>query len=172
MSPERRAEIVRLLEESGKGFQAAVAEVPHEHVVMCPGPDRWSVFQIVEHVAIAENGMFRMLSTAGPVESSLEDAEKEAFIASRADNREARFQAPERAKPTGRFADLSEALNRFAEARQKTIQFARETELDLYRVSASHPAFGLVNGYELLMIMAGHARRHTHQIAETVRSLV
>jgi hypothetical protein len=172
MSPERRAGIVKLLEESAKGFRAAVAEVPHEQVVLSPGPDRWSVFQIVEHVAIAENGMFRMLSAAKTVESSLEDAAKEAFIAARADNRDARFEAPERAQPTGRFADLSQALNRFAEARQKTIQFARETELDLYFVSAVHPGFGPVNGYELLMIMAGHARRHTHQIGETVRSLV
>lgn len=171
MSPERRAEIVRLLEESGAWFQSAVAEVAKDRTGVSPGPDRWSVYQIVEHVAVAENGMFRLLSTATPVELSLEDPANEARIASRADNREVLFQAPERARPTGRFGDLAEALSRFTEARQKTIQFARETELDLYRVTATHPAFGPVNGIELLMIMAGHPRRHAHQIAETVRSL-
>jgi hypothetical protein len=171
MSPERRAEIVRLLEESAKGFHAAVTEVPPERTGVCPGPERWSVFQIVEHVAVAEHGMFRMLSAATPLKISLEDPAKEAFIASRADDREARFVAPDRAKPTGRFADLTEALNRFAAARQKTIQFATETELDLCGVTAMHPGFGPVNGYELLMIMAGHARRHARQIEETVRSL-
>jgi hypothetical protein len=171
MSPERRAEIVRILEESGECFHAAVAAVPPEQSCVSPGPDRWSVFQIAEHVAVAENGMFRMLNAAKPVEVSLENPAREALIDSGVVSREVPRKSPERAQPTGRFPDLTEALKQFGAARQQTIRFAKETESDLFCVTAAHPLFGPVNGYELLLIMAGHSRRHADQIAETKRSL-
>jgi hypothetical protein len=171
MSPERRAEIVTILDESGRAFHDAVAAVPDEQAGVSPGPGRWSVLQIVEHTAMAENGMFRLLSTATPVETSLENPAKEALIAAKTGSREVRGQAPERARPAGRFANMPEALGQFAAARERTIRFADETQIDLFRVTAAHPLFGPVNGYELLLIMAGHARRHAVQIAETKSSL-
>ncbi|MDQ1468563.1 MAG: hypothetical protein QOJ99_43 [Bryobacterales bacterium] len=171
MSPERRAEIVRILEESCECFHAAVSAVPSEHIAVTPGPDRWSVFQIIEHVAIAENGMFRLLNAATPVDVSLENPEREAMIRLGATSRENPRKSPERAQPTGRFANVSEALNQFAVAREQTIRFAKETESDLFRITAAHPLFGPVNGYELLLIMAVHPRRHADQITEAKRSL-
>jgi hypothetical protein len=166
MDTERRAAIVRTLEESRDIFHAAVGAVTEKCWLLCPEPGRWSVFEIVEHVAVAENGMFRLLQSATPVENSLEDRVKEARITAGLGNRAARGQAPERARPAGRFADVPEALAKFMVAREQTIRFAGGTETDLFRVTAVHPLFAAVNGYELLLIMAGHVRRHADQITE------
>lgn len=166
MNPERRASIVAILEESGKAFREAVGSAGTERLTKRPGPEAWSVLEIVDHVAVAEQGMFRMLQAAQPATSSLENPEKEARTLARAGSRERRVRAPEGAHPKGRFADLEEAASKFEAAREQTIRFARETEKDLFLVSAQHPLFGAVSGYELLLIMAGHARRHAEQIRE------
>ena len=166
MNTERRAEIVRILQESSQAFESAVAGFPAEACTWTSDPECWSALQITEHVAITENGMFRMLQAAVPSETSVENHEREATFARRVTNRERRAPAPQRVHPTGRFATLAEALQQFVEARVRTIQFARETELDLFGLAAPHPLFGPVNGYELLIIMAGHSSRHVAQLEE------
>ena len=155
MTPERRAEIVKILESSAAAFHSSVTATPEEHARVRPAADRWSVLEIAEHVVLAEHGMFRLLSAAVPVEASLENPARETAITTAIMLRATPAPAPERVKPTGRFADLAQALQQFAAARAKTIQFATETELDLFRLSAPHPLFGPVNGYEFLLIMAG-----------------
>jgi hypothetical protein len=115
--------------------------------------------------------MFRMLKAGKPVEGSLENPERESMIQAGAASRAIPRESPERAHPKGRFPDTAEALKQFAAAREQTIRFARETESDLFCVTAEHALFGPVNGYELLLIMAGHPRRHAAQIEETRRAL-
>ena len=168
MSPERRAEIVGILEQSRIAFQQAVEAVPAERALHRPAAEAWNPLEITEHVAVTEMGMFRMLGAAEPDENAREDRDREAIFTQRIVSREKAVSAPDRVKPTGRFATLGEALAQFDQARQNTLEFARETEQDLFRVSAQHPFFGAINGYELLIVMAGHARRHAAQITQTV----
>ena len=171
MTPERRAEIVGILEESGAEFRASALAFPSDRAEWSPRPDCWSVLQIVEHVALAENGMFARLGAAVKVEASTENPAKEAIISTRLVSRETPVQAPERVRPVGRFTNVAEALAQFDEARRRTVRFAFETELDLFCLEAMHPLIGAVNCMELLLIMAGHSRRHAAQIAELRRHL-
>lgn len=168
MSPERRAEIVDLLEQSRQAFHEAAEAVHAELAHRRLAEDAWSPLDIAEHVVLAENGMFRILGMAKPDETAAENREKEAALGKMIVNRAKPVPSPDRVKPAGRFPTLADALAQFDEARQRTIVFARETEHDLFGITAQHPFFGAVNGYELLIIMAGHARRHAAQIAETV----
>jgi hypothetical protein len=62
-------------------------------------------------------------------------------------------------------------LQQFQNARNTTLQFARERAADLYTLASMHPAFGSLNGVEALMIIAGHARRHADQIREVRAAL-
>jgi hypothetical protein len=81
-------------------------------------------------------------------------------------NRSVRAQAPAPATPQGRFASVGQALDHFNAARARTVQFAQDRGADLCRLVAEHPRFGSVNGNELMLIIAGHARRHAEQIRE------
>lgn len=167
MTSERRAQIVATLEDSERRFREAAGDVPADKQGFKPDPERWSPLEIVEHVGMAEAGMFRMLNAATPSERR-EDPAREQQLMSTLVGRAKPAPAPDRSKPIGRFDTLADALEAFGAARRKTIQYAAETELDLFAVAAQHPLFGNVNGYELLTIMAGHPLRHAAQIRETV----
>ena len=166
MTTERRAEIVAILEDSGRAFAEAAGRVPEEHAKWSPNPDSWCALQIAEHVAVTEHGMFRMLTTASPAEASAENPKREESLAKMMLNRARTAPAPEQVLPTGRFTSMGEALQKFADARARTVQFAKETELDLFGLTVSHPFFGAVNGYEFLVTMAGHSRRHVAQLED------
>jgi uncharacterized damage-inducible protein DinB len=158
--------IVSILEGSRDALREAVADIPEDGAARSPGAGRWSVLEVVEHLAIAERGMLSAFERARASETSLENKEREAEIMARLSDREARREAPERARPAGRFATLAQAFDQFLAARAQTIELARTRETDLYRLTVMHPFFGEVNGHEMLLIMAGHARRHAEQIRE------
>lgn len=94
------------------------------------------------------------------------DPEKEATIAAMVTDRSIRRQAPEPVAPKGRFTSMAQALDHFNATRGRTIRFAEERGADLYQLAAEHPRFGPINGNELLLIIANHARRHAEQIRE------
>jgi hypothetical protein len=92
--------------------------------------------------------------------------EHEAELEARVTNRGNRAEAPEPVRPMGRFASLAEAAEGFQAARARTIRFAEMQGQEVYSRAESHPRFGPLNGAELLIIIAGHARRHAGQIRE------
>jgi hypothetical protein len=51
------------------------------------------------------------------------------------------------------------------------VEFAKARYADLYSLDLEHRRFGRVNGIELMVIIAGHARRHAEQIRELVSDL-
>jgi hypothetical protein len=169
MTTERRAEIVAIPEHSGLAFEEAARGVPEEHATWSPNPESWCALQIAEHVAVTEHGMFRMLGMAGNSEASAENPKREASLAKMMLNRGRTAPAPGRVLPTGRFASVGEALQRFADSRARTVQFAKGTDIDLFGLAVPHPFFGAVNGYEFLVTMAGHSLRHVAQLQELQR---
>ena len=166
MTAERRAEIVETLESSGREFRDAAAGVSEEAAAASPGPERWSILQVVEHVVVSERAMLSAFERAQVSETSLENREKEAMIVTRGGRRLVRLEAPAKSRPAGRFPTLGQALGQFIAAREQTIRFAAEHDGNLYFRTVTHPLFGPVNGYELLLIIAVHAQRHGRQIAE------
>jgi hypothetical protein len=58
---------------------------------------------------------------------------------------------------------VDEALQDFAEKRAKTIEYARTTQDDLRAHVTPGPR---VDGYQYLLMMAGHSERHVAQMNE------
>ena len=165
MAPQERIDIVQVLEDGRREFNAAAA-VPESLASACPEPGRWSVLECVEHVGTVEDRFLGWLQNAKRMESPRVDPEREADLAVRVRDRTNRVEAPQVVRPAGRFTSLAEALAYFNAARSRTIQFAEERAADLYSLAADHPRFGALNGVELLVLMAGHALRHADQIRE------
>jgi hypothetical protein len=166
MAPESKSEIVGILEKSRQEFQNAVAGVEESKAVLNPQPGRWSVLQCVEHVTTVEERFLSRIQQAGREGAPPLNKEKEAELLVNIPNRSNRAQAPEAALPNGRFTTLAEALAQFEVARARSIEFAEKTGADLYSISSEHPRFGPMNGTEMMLIIAGHARRHAAQIRE------
>jgi len=169
MAPEERSEIVQILENSRQEFNAAASGFAESQAKISPEEGRWSVLQCVEHVVVVEDVFFGRLQGAERMPAPRVDKQKEAELVARVPNRTTRAQAPEHVRPSDRFATLAEAIEQFNASRARTIRFAQERGDDLYSMASEHPRFGPINGIELLVIMAGHARRHAEQIRE-VRS--
>jgi hypothetical protein len=69
-------------------------------------------------------------------------------------------------KPTNRWATRDALAKDFIAARQKTIDYVKTTSDDLRGHFAPHPAFKDLDGYQWVLLLAGHSARHTAQIEE------
>jgi uncharacterized damage-inducible protein DinB len=164
-------DLIEALEQSRRELHEAASDVPEAKAGAKPGDGRWSVLDCVEHVAIVEERFWGRLDAAPRLDSVTIDKRKEADLASRVPDRTARAEAPEAVRPTGRFASLAEALEKFDSARARTIEFARNRGGDVYWLSLEHPRFGPLNGGEYIVLVAGHSRRHAAQIREVKSAL-
>jgi uncharacterized damage-inducible protein DinB len=166
MAPEQEIEIIETLEKSRQDLHAAVEGIDEAKARTRPAEGRWSVLECVEHVATVERRFLGRLESAGPLDSPI-DPQREARVLAMVIDRGERRQAPEMVQPSGRFASLAVALADFDSTRAQVIQFAESRHSELRTLAAQHPLFGQVTGYELMLIIAGHACRHAAQIRET-----
>ncbi len=166
MGPETRTEIVQCLEDSRAEFLEAVHGVTEAQATAHPQAGRWSVLDCVEHVTTVEERFLGRLQNAPREGAPAIDKQKEADLLARVPNRANRAEAPEPVRPSGRFATLAEAVGAFDAARARTIALAVQEGQEIYSRAEAHPRFGALNGTELLIIIAGHARRHAGQIRE------
>jgi hypothetical protein len=165
MAPQTTTGLLTTLRNSRDSIREALAEITEEDASRSPGAGRWSALECVEHLTIAEEAMLGRLKDGEALAEPIHLPEREARMAAGVSGRVNRVQAPPTALPTGRFASMAEALERFCAARGHTIEFV-ETAPNLRALQVTHPFFGPVSGYELAVIMAAHSVRHAAQIRE------
>jgi hypothetical protein len=170
MAPQTSADLITKLKDSRESIREALAGITEEDARRSPGPDRWSALDCVEHLTMAEEAMLGRLEDGEPLAEPIHLPEREARMAAGVSGRATRVQAPPPARPTGRFASMAEALERFCAARGRTVEFVA-TAPNLRALQATHPFFGPVSGYELAVIMASHSVRHALQIREIRESI-
>jgi hypothetical protein len=165
MDTADRAAALANLESSRDAFQAGVAGLSEAQARFKPSAERWSVEEIIEHVAIAEHGMYRFISELHETSSDPHTEENAAALARASDRKGMPLVAPERARPKARFGSLQAALKQFLDNRERTIEFVRNCSDDLRLRLVQHP-LGLVNGEGCLAILTLHPIRHLEQINE------
>jgi uncharacterized damage-inducible protein DinB len=168
---EAVAELLLLLHETRGELHFAVRDLSENDACACPAPGRWSVLQCIEHLTIVEQIFLGRLQNAERAGAPPIDKQREAELLARVSSRGQRVEAPEPVRPAGRFATLSEALQAFDAARAETVRFTEAQQADLYMLSSAHPRFGPLNGYECVLIVAAHGRRHTEQAREARAAL-
>jgi DinB family protein len=163
-----RDKAIRYLVDSRNGVQEAVTGLTEAQLNFKPSPFRWSIAEIIEHLAIAEerlnDGVFEQLKNSPASSQDRDPRSIDEMILSKVPDRSAKFQAPDVVRPTGRWT-VKTALEHFLTARAKTITFL-QTAPDLRRHQMNHPALGPLDGYQWALAVAAHSERHTRQIAE------
>jgi uncharacterized damage-inducible protein DinB len=164
--------LLQALQESRETFLNSFAGVTEEQSHIKPAPDRWSVLDTIEHLATAESIQLNLLKTQRAPRPANSPDREYAFL-QMIPNRTQKMEAPDGAKPIGRFATLAEAAEKFKTTRAETIQFLEQYTDDLRRseVKHPHPAAGMVSICEMLVATAMHAKRHAAQIEEIRRTL-
>ncbi len=165
MDESERQFLIERLQQSRAELLDAISGVSEEQARWRPAADRWSVLDCVEHIAAAEHFLFAGFRDAAPVDSA-GTRELEGKILARGADRSRRFEAPERARPAGRFGSLSQAVAAFQQSRDETIRFVETCTDDLRACTVYHPIRGQVTGHECLLLMIMHPIRHAGQIRE------
>jgi hypothetical protein len=133
-----------------------------------PAPDRWSVAQVMEHIAASEDfirGMLKEKVMMAPAGESGRDVKKtDDAVLAMVPDRTTKAQAPEPLVPTNRFGSPEGAIKHFVESRATTEDFLK-TASGL-RDHVTDSPLGKLDGYEFVLFIAAHSERHTKQINE------
>jgi hypothetical protein len=173
ITDSERQKALDLLIRSKQALLDSVDGVTEQQARWKPAPERWSILEYVEHLAVSDDAL------VGLIQGSLQSpAKPETEAERRAREQKIREtpmprgvnKAPDTLRPKARFGSLGEALAAFQHARGRTMEFARDTQEDLRSHFAPHNVLGPLDGYQWLVGNARHAESHAGHIRE-IRSL-
>ncbi len=123
LTQAERAKAISYLEETRKDFQAAIAGLSEAQWKFKLAPDRWSVAEVAEHIALAEEMIWsavgKMMKSPATPEKRAEVTVTDEVILQRIPDRSPKAQAPEQLQPTNKWgtqAELWKAFRRDAPA--------------------------------------------------------
>ena len=169
----RIEELVGALDHRRAELARTVNEVPTSARNRRPSEDRWSVAEVLEHLALVEENITQRIKQLVAEQranglgmerdsTSVAQTFDSAFVLDRSKKRVAREAMQPRSG-----IDAAAAWTHLEHARQVTKDTLRELDgLALCDVSAPHPALGSFNGYQWFLFLAAHEGRHTAQIRE------
>ena len=169
LSPAERTRLVNHLETTRKALADATSGLSEVQWNFKSGPDRWSVAQVSEHIALAEDFLFKMVTeqvmkAPAPADRKEPAAEIDAFILAAIPDRTNKAQAPAPLVPTGRWTP-AETLQHFQESRATTLKFAKTTS-DLRDHAIDSPFGKKLDAYQWVLFISAHCERHIAQIKE------
>jgi hypothetical protein len=168
LTPADRESCVTYLEKTRDAVEASTKGLAPEQWNFKAAADKWSVAQVVEHLALAEDLFFDtvtekvMKSPAGAPDRDFKKID--AGLLANVPDRSHKVQAPDELVPTGRWSP-EEALNHFVRSRARTIQFLQNTA-DLREHVMAGPTGAPMDAYEWILLAAAHSERHEKQLEE------
>jgi hypothetical protein len=171
LTPAEREAALKSLQASRDGFLKSIDGLSEKQWKFKPAPDRWSVAEVSEHIAVAESSIFglvqkQIMMTPPNPEKRGEVAGKDTIVLEKVPDRSHKAQAPEFLKPTNRFATREDTVKAFEEARGRTMDYVKNTNDDLRDHFGPHPMLGTLDAYQWILLISAHSERHTKQIEE------
>ena len=165
-------ELLAYLDEQRAVLRAAFDAVPEDARNKPPAPGQWSPVGIIEHLAIANGRVARMITKraaeareAGLGPEASTDPILSTLDINRVVDRVTRVTAPEVLHPTGLDAAAAWAsLERSTVAVHEAV--ATADGLALSEVTYPHPLFGPLSLYTWIAFVGAHEARHAAQIRE------
>ena len=133
-----------------------------------PSPFKWSVAQVMEHIAASEDLLRQMAESQikqappGPERDLRKTDDKVLEVIP---DRSKKFQAPEQLRPRNQFGSPEAALKHFLESRAKTVELLKNTP-DLRAHVVDSGLLGKIDAFERILFVAAHSERHTKQLLE------
>jgi hypothetical protein len=169
LSSEEKKYIIAYLTETAEKLENAIATFTKSEDYK-PSPEEWSLANVVEHLALTEKSFRRALdfALAQPAMSESEAAaqrKSDNYVRKGNAGRVTKVKAPERVSPSGTL-NVAEAWVQFSAQRAENIQFLQDSQQDFRLHFWTHPFFGAIDGFQVLITMAAHLERHLLQIEE------
>jgi hypothetical protein len=170
ISSQERRFLIDHLKDSKTYLLKAVKGLSEEQMNFKASPDKWSIKECIQHIALSEGGIWQMAEgalkqTANPEKRSEIKVSDEDLI-KMVSSRNQKAQAPEVLKPVqASWQTAGEALSAFKEKRAALIKYAKTTTDDM-RNHVGQSALGHMDAYQMMLLLSAHTRRHTDQILE------
>lgn len=165
--------LIAHLEKTWKTLEQETKDLTPEQWNFKAAPDRWSVAEVYEHLAASEDLLFGLITERvlkSPAMPEKKDAAKQeandALVLKAIPDRTNRVQAPEPLRPTNRFGSIAETRKQFAERRQRTMEFIKNSSQDLRAHFFDSPVIPGMDAYQWFLFISAHTMRHTDQIRE------
>ena len=134
-----------------------------------PATNRWSVAEVTEHIAAAEDFLMDMVQDKvmkAPARTEAADVQAiDEFVLEKIPDRSVKVQAPEPLQPSNRFGSPKDSLKHFRESRAKTLKFLKHTK-NLREHAVDSPLGKKLDAYQWLIFIGAHSERHTKQLLE------
>lgn len=170
LTPQEREFALQQFQTSRDNFLKSISGLSQKQWTFKPGPDRWSIAEVAEHITVSETTIFglvqRSLQSPATPEKREQVKGKDELILAKVPDRSHKAQAPEILRPTGRWATEADLTKAFEDARKANMDYIRTTNDDLRDHFFDHPVFGTLDGYQWLLLITTHSARHTAQIEE------
>jgi uncharacterized damage-inducible protein DinB len=147
-----------------------VSNLTDEQANRLPDGEKWTIANLVEHIAIVQDGIARI---SGKLLSQAQSAGKksdgslilsENFAQKAEEAKKRKFEAPDRVHPTGT-QTIAESLGKMREARQNLENLRPLFEsVECSDAKFPHPFMGDLTAHEWLALVGGHEARHLQQI--------
>ncbi len=138
-----------------------------------PDPESWSIADICEHMLIAERNILVMIQNKIITDEANRQVDEtklisnEEIIAGLKDRGEGkRRKTNERFEPTGALKTPVQFMTEYKAARQATMDFVKNTDVDLNTYYWPSPLGDKLSAYQWTILLSAHTERHTAQIVE------
>jgi len=170
LSKKERKFSADLMKNTKTDLQNAIKSLSQAQLDYKPASDRWSVKECVYHIAVSEKNLWVMLEKSMKEPATPEkkkdlkvtDEQVVKMIEDRT-NKVKTFPAFE-PQNTG-YKSLDDAMNDFKINRTAHIKYIKATSEDMRNHFVQMP-FGLLDCYQLSLMIASHTNRHTQQLNE------
>ena len=160
------------IHEKTKQFLASLTE---EQTAAMPEGEKWTIAEIVEHIAIVQEGMMKIsakLLTQAKAAGKTSDGTarlSENFAVKAAEAQRLKFEAPDRVRPTGN-QTIAESLTKMEETRRALEDLRPLFEsVECSDFKFPHPFMGDLTAHEWLALIGGHEARHLRQIENRIK---
>ena len=169
MTEQEREKALALLARTRHTLRDAVEGVTDAEAIWKPAPNRWSILEYIEHLAVSDDGLValvkRTMAQPATPETPEQRSAREERIRATPIPRGANH-APPALVPHGRVGTVAEGMQAFEAARDRTVEFARTVEGDLRSHFSNHGVLGPLDAYQWLLGNARHVETHAAHIRE------
>lgn len=171
----RIREVVTTLRDAQRAMEAWLDALPAAHRTVRLQPEVWSIADILEHLAMVEDGSGRRIGALIKEAAGTEDIATSPMAPTlelfRVWQPVRPIVAPPMVTPSGAL-DYDAALAAQRAARMRLMAaYDAASGRDLAAVTAPHPALGALNAYQWGLFVAQHQQRHLHQMRTVASTL-
>ncbi|NAY91908.1 DUF664 domain-containing protein [Muricauda sp. JGD-17] len=172
LTEAERAMAIKYLSETRNHMLQVLDGLTEEQLHFKPSENEWSIAECVEHIAISENVFegFLKKTVAEGANPALKDSLvfKDEQLMGVLTDRSQRFKTTEPFEPRGKFGSHEETVQAFLKKRNEHIEYVKTTEDDLRNRFNQDLPFGTVDGFQVIIFVAGHSERHILQMEEVM----